>query len=1121
MSVSPLKRQTMRRKAPSFGRRTRSRDQRSLLFETLESRHLLTSVVDVTPAPNSHTGPTLADVSATFDGPISGATGTVDSFAVHASMHAAPVTVHASPQGLTADPIGPLFPGELVQATITSEVEDIANRPVDAHVWQFRVATNAGSGVFAASGQSLGRAQSVTLGDLDADGDLDAIFGSQIWRNQGNGTFSDSGQVLGGFYREMSLGDVDGDGDLDVFGVSSTGEEANRVWLNDGSGEFTDSGQRLGNHDSFGLALGDLDGDGDLDAFVSNRFQQGNRIWLNTGGQFVDSGQSLGAGASRDAFLGDLDNDGDLDAFVANDGPNLVWLNDGTGTFANSGQTLGNHYSNGVSMGDLDGDGDLDAFVVGGRANRVWLNDGNGGFNSSNQLIGDHISSSVSLGDLDGDGDLDGFVTNSQYQTNRVWLNNGSAQFVDAGQTFGTVSTYGGALGDVDRDGDLDVVVANQFVPSQVWTNINLKPSLSLSVDSATIPEAARAALVTATLSAAHTEPVTVNLAVSGSATENVDFTVSGTQIVVPPGATSGSVTVAAVQDSVDELDETVELSVSSVTNGQGTGSVAITIVDDDEPAPVPDVTLAVDNVGIPEEGGVATFTATLSEVTTVPVTVQFAISGAAGAEDYVVSATEVVIQAGQTAGSITVTATQDEVEEPDESVVVDISSVVGGNEAGTQRAETLIVDGDQPVGLMVTVLTPTSTGFIVEFTNELNAVDLNLFDTRAAAMGAADVVLTGASNGPISGSMVVNDGGRSVQFIKSGGPLEPDTYTVRLRSAADGFEDTSGLLLDGNGDGTGGDDFLSSFTVNEPAPNQITIGIPDVVRGPGQDVNLPADSTAGIPLTISNGDNVRAIDLRIRYDPTLLTITGAMAGPDALGATAVLNTSTPGLAILVFFGSNSLPAGESIFVKLQATVPTEDAGEIYGRQQVLDVHNVVVGDGNDNEFPVTVDDALHVTTYFADVSGNGRINASDAAQVARVAALLDSGFGATLLTDPRIVGDISGNGRLNAADASLVARQAALIDVPEIPDIPAGAVGAGSPGLALPDFRVAVVDSVRAEPVTVGGDSAAFQASGLIPPAVDQAMIELDRIMAEAQIRVSLEEAIQELFAAADLPDS
>lgn len=82
--------------------------------------------------------------------------------------------------------------------------------------------------------------------------------------NNGQGFFSDSAQALGsGTTRGGALGDVDGDGDLDAL-LGKDGQP-DEVWLNNGAGQFTDSGQRLGNARVFDLVVGDVDGDGDLD----------------------------------------------------------------------------------------------------------------------------------------------------------------------------------------------------------------------------------------------------------------------------------------------------------------------------------------------------------------------------------------------------------------------------------------------------------------------------------------------------------------------------------------------------------------------------------------------------------------------------------------------------------------------------------------------------------------------------------------------------------------------------------------------------------------------------------------------------------------------------------------
>jgi hypothetical protein len=459
---------------------------------------------------------------------------------------------------------------------------------------------------------------------------------------------------------------------------------------------------------------------------------------------------------------------------------------------------------------------------------------------------------------------------------------------------------------------------------------------------------------------------------------------------------------------------------------------------------------------------------------------------------------------------------------------------VTGGNEDGVQQQTITIVDDDAPPSFAVTSLEATASGFRVEFANELDSSELNLVDTQNAGLGPADVVVTGAASGAVNGSLLIDSS--AVTFVKSGGPLAADTYTVTLRSATDGFKDTAAMLLDGNGDGTGGDDYMSSFTIAEAPAGARTVSMPDFVRGRGQEVNLPADRRTGIPITISDGENVRAADVRIGYDPALLEITGATA---PAGGSVILNTTTaPGVAILVFFSSASLPAGSGAFINLQATVPE---GANYGSLQLLDLHAVTIGDGNDNEFPVVVDDAAHFSTYFADVSGNGRINASDAAQVARFAALIDTGFAASLNTDPTVVGDISGNGRINAADASRVAQFAALIDVPEIPPVP-GTIQIAGTRLDEPSDTLTPIAALKHQglPPMAGGPLTTVSASGRLESDstsfdivlnfstaerrandlnVDRALTQLtdSTIDGEDDLVLALEDSVNELLSAVD----
>jgi|GEM_PF-6498754 len=78
------------------------------------------------------------------------------------------------------------------------------------------------------SGQNLDNATSsrVALGDIDGDGDLDAVVSnwnhqirqeSRIWFNDGYGIFTEGAQTLPPCQYNISLGDLDGDSNLDVW----------------------------------------------------------------------------------------------------------------------------------------------------------------------------------------------------------------------------------------------------------------------------------------------------------------------------------------------------------------------------------------------------------------------------------------------------------------------------------------------------------------------------------------------------------------------------------------------------------------------------------------------------------------------------------------------------------------------------------------------------------------------------------------------------------------------------------------------------------------------------------------------------------------------------------------
>jgi subtilisin-like proprotein convertase family protein len=340
-----------------------------------------------------------------------------------------------------------------------------------------------------------------------------------------------------------------------------------------------------------------------------------------------------------------------------------------------------------------------------------------------------------------------------------------------------------------------------------------------------------------------------------------------------------------------------------------------------------------------------------------------------------------------------------------------------------------------------VVSLTPTSTGFQVRFSDDLDPGVLNLYDD-GGTLGPADLSLVGARVGKVRGSLVIDPGLREATFIATNGLLPMDQYTVTLTSGATAFRDSGGSLLDGDENGTPGGDFIGNFTVLAPADNAVTVSLPNVTRGYGQPVNLPANVlTAGLPLRISNGMGVTRVELAVQYDPALLSISAfTLNAAVASRAAYTLDTTVSGRAVLTITAATGLAdvVGQLTVGSFTAQVPNNAP---YGAKHVLDITDLRVLDNSSTpvELPAFDDDAVHVAAFFGDANGDGAYNSPDSTLVRRIIGQLNTGLAAYQLADPVLIVDITQNGLIQSNDTTHIRRVTGHVAVPNIPALPTG----------------------------------------------------------------------------------
>ena len=218
-------------------------------------------------------------------------------------------------------------------------------------------------------------------------------------------------------------------------------------------------------------------------------------------------------------------------------------------------------------------------------------------------------------------------------------------------------------------------------------TDDGVNDAVSIAINDVTVAETAGNAVFTVTLTGNIQDALTVNFATSnGTALAGSDYTATSGILTFPANSINGatqSITVTIINNNISEPTETFNVNLSNIVS---TGSASIsdalgigTIIDDN----INDaVSIAINDVSVAENAGVAVFTVTLTGNIQDALTVDFATSNgtALAGSDYTASSGTVTFPANSITGatqSITIPIINDAISEPTETFNVTLSNII------------------------------------------------------------------------------------------------------------------------------------------------------------------------------------------------------------------------------------------------------------------------------------------------------------------------------------------------------------------------------------------------------------------------------------------------------------
>ncbi len=388
-------------------------------------------------------------------------------------------------------------------------------------------------------------------------------------------------------------------------------------------------------------------------------------------------------------------------------------------------------------------------------------------------------------------------------------------------------------------------------------------PTIQFTATSSSAAESVTPAILELTLSVATGSDATVDYALTGTATGGgVDYTANATgTATISAGNTTTTVSIVIVNDTLDENNETIIVTISNPANATlGTNTVYTYTINDNDTAPTIQFTATSSSAA--ESVTPVSLEFVSSAVSGLDVSVDYALTGTAtgGGVDYTANATgTATISAGNTTTTVSIVIVNDTLDENNETIIVTISNPANAT-LGTNTVYTYTINDNDTAPTIQFTATSSSAA------ESVTPVSLEFVSSAVSGLDVSvDYALTGTATG---GGVDYTANATGTATISAGNT----TTTVSIVIVNDTFEENNETII---------------VTISNPA--NATLGTNTVYT-----------------YTINNNDTYYSGGGSIPSTP--ITATGQVTATPSAGGKTTLTTSAGTTATV------ELPAGAVTF---------------------------------------------------------------------------------------------------------------------------------------------------------------------------------------------------------------